>query len=228
MATITRGGLVSLTRELMDAVGSTRWSDDLIKQVLNTVYDAEWSNLLNGYQYYTFNQVSVPTDDAGQIPFSLLNSGSGDTAKNFYRILAINDGSVIYTETRFQDVPLATTTNYLPTYPRLFYIIDSKIQLLPVLSLKQLYVAFNYKPPALSDLSSDNVVVNYPDNCGIIIAAEAAAILLLRGAAETQAAANYKKLAADRREVMMDDIRRKTINPTRMAYPDLRYDWAGG
>lgn len=225
---ITRGGLVNLTRELMDAVGSTRWSDDTIKQVLNNTYDTEWSNILNAYPYYTFNQKQVTTDANGQILFTDLDTGSGDTQQHFYRVLSVNDGSVIYTETRFQDVPLATTTNYLPTYPRLYYVVDNKLQLLPVLSGKTIYIAVNYKPTALLDLSSDNVVLTYPENNHIVIAAEGAAALLLKGGAEVQAAMNYKKMADDNRDIMLDDLRRRTINPTRMAYPDLRYDWAGG
>jgi len=229
VATITRGGLISLTRQLMDAVGATdRWSDDFMKQVLNNTYDTEWSNILNAFPYYTFNQKSVTTDSNGQIAFTALDTGSGDTQQHFYRVLSVNDGSVIYTETRFQDVPLATTTNYLPTYPRLYYIVDSKLQLLPVDSGKSVYVAVNYKPTALLDLSSDNVVLTYPENNYIVIAAEAAAALLLKGGAEASAANNYKKMAAENREIMIDDLRRRSINPTRMAYPDLRYDWAGG
>jgi hypothetical protein len=228
MATITRGELVSLTRELMDAVGSTRWSDEIIKQILNNTYDTEWSNILNAYPYYTFTQKTVSTDESGQIPFTELDTGGGDTMQHFYRVLSVNDGSVIYTETRFQDVPLATTTNYLPTYPRLYYVIDQKLQLLPVLSAKTIYVAVNWKPTALLDLSSDSATINFPENNYIVLAAEAAAALLLKGGAEANAAANYKKLAADNREIILDDLRRRTINPTRMAYPDLRYDWAGG
>jgi len=27
---------------------------------------------------------------------------------------------------------------------------------------------------------------------------------------------------------LLDDLRRRTINPTQLAYPDQKYDWAGG
>jgi len=37
-----------------------------------------------------------------------------------------------------------------------------------------------------------------------------------------------KREAAEFRTTLLDDIRRKTINPTLMAYPDQKYDWAGG
>jgi hypothetical protein len=46
----------------MDAVGSTRWSDNTIKTVLNNVFDNEWSNILNAAPYYTFGLRQVTTD----------------------------------------------------------------------------------------------------------------------------------------------------------------------
>ena len=52
MATVTLGQLVTDTREYMDAVGSTRWSDATIKLVLNNVFDGEWSSILNAAPYY--------------------------------------------------------------------------------------------------------------------------------------------------------------------------------
>ena len=71
----------------------------------------------------------VTTDSNGVIAFASLNTGGGDSQQNFYRILSVSDGNVLYTQTRFQDVPLATTTNYLPTYPRLYYIVGEQVQI---------------------------------------------------------------------------------------------------
>jgi hypothetical protein len=56
----------------------------------------------------------------------------------------------------------------------------------------------------------------------------ASAQLLLKGGTEAAAAANLKALADDDRKTLLDDIRRMTINPTMMAYPDQKYDWSGG
>ena len=105
---VSRAELVTLTREAMDAVGSDRWSDSLIKSVLNVVYDDEWSNLLNASQYYTYGMRTVTTDANGVVAFTSLNNGAGDSQQNFYRILSVSDGNVLYGQTRFQDVPLAT------------------------------------------------------------------------------------------------------------------------
>jgi len=228
MPSVTLQQLVTDTREYMDAVGSTRWSDNTIKTVLNNVFDNEWSNILNAAPYYTFGLRQVTTDVNGQFAFTDLNAGSGDTQQNFYRVMSVSDGNVLYDQTRFQDVPLATTTNYLPTYPRLYYIIGQGVQILPVASGTGLYVGVNYKPTALLDLASDTSVVDYPDNCHLILVWNAAAQLLLKGGTEAAAAANLKALADDDRKTLLDDIRRYTINPTRMAYPDRKYDWSGG
>lgn len=225
---ITRGQLVSLTRDYMDATGSSRWSDDIIKTVLNGVHDEEWSDILNAAPQYTFQQLTVTTDSNGQIPFSSLNTGSGDTQRNFYRIISVSNGNVLYAQTEFQQVPLATTSNYLPNYPRLYYYVGNVIQILPVAAGMTMYIAVNYKPTPLLQLSSDNAMVEFPDNNETIMGISAAYKLLLKGGAEVQAASNYRKLADDERETMLNDLRRRTVNPTRMAYPDTRYDWAGG
>ena len=227
MPSVTRAQLVEQTREYMDAVGSTRWTDSFIQTILAQVYDEEWSNILNAAPYYTFQQLQLTTDANGQIPFSSLSTGSGDAQRDFYRILSVSDGNVLYDETAFQYVPLATTTNYLPTYPRLYYLVGTNVQILPVAAGTSLYIAVNYKPTALNDLSSDSVPIDFPDNNQGIITASAAAKLLLKGGAEVGAANNFRKLADEERQSMLDDLRRRTINPTRMAYPDQKYDWAG-
>ena len=228
MPQTTRAQLVEQTREYMDAVGSTRWTDSAIQTVLAQVYDEEWSNILNAAPYYTFQQLQLTTDVNGQIPYSSLNTGSGDNQKNFYRVLSVSDGNVLYDETQFQYVPLATTTNYLPTYPRLYYMVGENVQILPVASGTSIYIAVNFKPTALNDLSADSVPINFPPNSEGIIVAGAAAKLLLKGGAEVSAAANFRTLANEERQSMLDDLRRRTINPTRMAYPDQKYDWSGG
>lgn len=225
---VTRAQLVEYTREAMDAVGSDRWSDSLIKSVLNVVYDDEWSNLLNASQYYTYGMRTVTTDSNGVVAFSSLNDGGGDSQQNFYRILSVSDGNVLYSQTRFQDVPLATTTNYLPTYPRLYYIVGEQVQILPVASGTSLYIAVNYKPTSLSDLGSDSSTITFPLGGEWILANEAGSRLLNKGGAESNAAQVLRQEAASLRAGMLDDIRRRTINPTMLAYPDQKYDWAGG
>jgi hypothetical protein len=225
---ITRAQLVSDTREYMDAVGSDRWSDAFIKTVLNAVYDAEWSNILNAAPYYRFAMRQVTTDVNGQVALTSLNSGSGNSEQNFYRAMSVSDGNVLYSETRFQDVPLATTTNYLPSYPRMYYMTGEYLQALPVAFGVGLYVGVNYKPTALLDLSADTVTIDWPANSHLVLVYQGAYQLLQKGGAEASAAANLRRIADEERQALLDDLRRQTINPTRMAYPDLKYDWSGG
>jgi NaMN:DMB phosphoribosyltransferase len=125
-------------------------------------------------------------------------------------------------------VPLATTSNYLPTYPRLYYIAGQAVQALPVSSALGLYVGVNYKPTAIADLVGDASIIDYPANAHLVLVWQAAALLLLKGGTEAAAAANLKAMADDDRKSLLDDIRRMTINPTMMAYPDVKYDWSGG
>jgi len=226
--TVTKAQLIALTRETMDAVNSDRWSDATITTVLNSVYGDEWSNILNAQPYYTFSQRTVSTDANGQVAFSALSSGSGDAQQNFYRVLSVSDGNVLYTQTRFQDVPLATTTNYLPSYPRLFYTAGQALQVLPVASGTSLYVYVNYKPTSFNQLATDASVIDFPEGGELILANEAGASLLNKGGAESVAARVLRDEAQRQRAALLDDLRRYTIQPTMMAYPDQKYDWSGG
>lgn len=227
MALVSRGQLVSDIREYMDSVGSGRWSDTLIKAVANSVFDAEWSEILNAAPTYRFAQRSVTSDTSGQVAFSALNGGSGDSAQNWYRILAVSNGNVLYRETRFQDVPLGTTNTIQNTYDKMYYLVGETLQVLPATN-EALTISVNYKPTALLDLSSDNSTVEFPDNSHFILVWMSAAQLLLKGGAEAGAAAQLRALAESERAGMLNDIRRRSINPTLMAYPDVKYDWAGG
>ena len=224
---ITVTQLISDTRQFMDAAGSARWTDTLIKTVLDNVFDQEWSNILNAAPYYTFSSVTVTPNASGIIDLTSLDSGSGDTKKTAYRILGMNDGNYLYRETRFQDVPLATTTNYLPTYPRLFYRVGSQVQILPAATQPLLNITVNTKPPVITDLATDASTITFPPSNHLIVAYGAAASLLQKGGAEPEAAAILKRQADEDRASMLDDLRRMTINPTFMAYPDLSWEWAG-
>lgn len=224
---VTKSELLALTRQVMDAVGSSRWSDALITTVLNSVYDDEWSNLLNAAPYYTFQQLTVSADSNTRIPFSSLNTGTGNAQKLWYRILSVSDGNYLYSQTSFRDVPLATSSTYLPTYPRLYYVAGDYVQLLPLGTVSNAVVAVNYKPTPFNELA-DTDVLNFPDAQELILANEAGARLLNKGGAEAVAARTLRDEADLYRKSMLDDWRRRTTEPTRMLYPDSKYDWAGG
>jgi hypothetical protein len=228
MPQVTRDNLVSQTREYMDAVGSDRWSNDLITLVLDQVFDAEWSNILNAAPYYTFAQRNVNTDVNGRIPFTALSGGGGDNEENFYRLLSLSDGNRLYVQTRFNEVPLGTTSNYLPTWPKMFYQAGQTFQTLPVASGTPLIAFVNYKPTAIRDLLGGSSFVDFPPRAHLVVVYEAAANLLMKGGAESRQAADLKALAQQERAILLDDIRRTTTRPTEMLYPDTKFEWGGG
>lgn len=228
MATMTRGQLVTAIREYMDAAQSQRWSDATIISVANSVHDGEWSNILNAAPYYTFAQRSVTTDSQGRVLLTDLNGGSGDSQTNWYRILSVSDGTASYAPTEFAAVPTATLTqgNTL-AWGRQYYVAGAYLQLLPVSASLAATVFVNTKPTALRDLSSDNISVPFPEHSEYILVWQAAATLLLKGGTEAAAAAQLRALAQQERDTLLADIRRRTTQPTRLAYSDDRSDWAG-
>lgn len=223
----TRAQMIELTRQYMDAVGSERWSDSLITTVLGSVFDREWSNILSAAPYYTFATRSVTQDSNGQFTLASLDSGSGDSLQSMYRILNVSDGNSNYSETRYQDVPLATTANYYPMFGYAYYLAGTYVQCLPVASGVGMQVGVNYKPTNIADLSADSVAITFPNNAELLIVYHAAAELLNKGGAESTAAQTLLRMADTERADLLDDLRRRTINPTRMAYPDSRGDWGG-
>lgn len=227
MPAITRAQLMGDIRQFLDGETTVRWPDALVRAVATRVYDAEWSNILNAAPYYTFATYTVTTDADGKFPFSALNSGTGDAQKNFYRIMAMTDGSTTYTETRFQDVPLGVSTNYARYFDRLYYLVGSETQVLPPGASIALTVSVNYKPTSLNDLASDTSTITFPDTAHLIIAYQAASELMRKGGTESTAANVLQAMAAEEREKLLDDLRRRTIQPTRMAYSDARGDWVG-
>ena len=228
MPQVTRTQLVAQTREYMDAVGSDRWSDDIIQVVLDQVFDQEWSNVLNAAPYYTFAQRNVITDSQGRIPFTALNAGGGDSQENFYRLLSMSDGNRLYQQTSFNEVPLGTISNQIPTWPKMFYQAGQAFQTLPISSGVPVFAFVNWKPTAIRDLASGGSFVDFPPRAHLIVVYEAAANLLMKGGAESRQAADLKALAAQERASLLDDIRRTTTRPTEMMYPDSRFDWSGG
>jgi hypothetical protein len=227
MALVTRNQMVAVIREVMDAQDSIRWSESEVVRALNTVFDQEWSNILNAAPHYTFGLRSVTTDSVGRVAFSALDDGTGDTAERFYRILSVSDGNALYTQTAFERVPLSLTTNYLPQYPRLYYLVGSFVQTLPAGAFTGMQIAVNWKPPAPLDLSSGSIPLNFPENNELLLAYAAGAQLLNKGGTESVPARELTRMADAERASLLDDLRRRTINPTRMAYPDHNTDWAG-
>lgn len=224
---MTRDDLVTHTMDYMDATGSERWDTPIVLATLDNVYDTEWSNLLAASPYYRAATRSVTTDSTGAFALSALASGSGDSAQRFYRIITVADSNSVYDEVRFQDIPLALTSNYQPyQWDRLYYLLGENVQILPAGAVA-LSVTVNYKPPLLSSLSAGTVEPDFPAGSEMLLAWQAGAKLLLKGGAETQAASDLLALAKEARDRMLLDIYRRTINPMRVMPVDDARDWAG-
>jgi len=160
---ITVSQFITNTREVMDASLSSRWTDAFIKTVGGIVHGREYSSLLGANPYLKFATRTVTTDSNGQIAYTALDSGTGDTAQTHYRILSITDGFTVYRQTDFVAVPIATTTNYDSPYQKLWYDAGSYIQILPKTTGLSLTATVNYTPPRIDQLSSDSVTIDFPD-----------------------------------------------------------------
>ena len=225
--TITRSELVTLVREYADAVGSQRWSDDLILTVASSVCDDEWSNLLNAASYYTFAQRSSVTDSQGRILLSSLDSGAGDTAQYWYRIMSVTDATLQYAQMEYLDAPMLSDDVTWSWSRPAFYVAGDYLHIVPRTPNLSLRVTVNYKPTRLRQLSGGSAIVPFPDGHEMLLAYESAAQVLIKGGAESQAAGVLKAQAQDERASLLDDVRRRTTQPTFMMYPDRRGDWAG-
>jgi hypothetical protein len=216
-----------MTREYMDAVSATRWSDATIMAELADVFDSEWSGILAAAPYYRFGQRSVTTASTGLADLDDLDSGSGDSEERWFRILHVTDGTVTFPETEFARNPLATSTTNNGNAGKSYYLRGNELQILPA-SAVALTITVNHIPQGVADLAAGASVVVFPENSHSILAKEAASQLLMKGGAEMTAAEAWAKSAEKSRAAMLDQIRRRTMNPTRMAYPDHALDWAGG
>lgn len=223
----TRAQLMSNTREMMDATNSQRWSDAFVRTALGGVGSSEWQGILAANPYYRFAQRSVSAGSTGLFPYTDLNSGSGDSAQTWNRILAITDGnSIVYRQTDFMASPLATSSNYQSPSASLWYDAGTNVQVLPA-AAASLVVSINHTPPRIDQLSADNVTVDFPDGHESILWLEAGAYLLSKGGAENDAAQTLRAMAEQERQDMYAALARRSARPTFLGYGDTSGDWAG-
>ncbi len=230
---VTQTQFLANVRSFMDAEQSTRWSDALILAVAGLVANDEWAHLLNANRFYNFATISVTTDSQGRIPLSQLSTGTGDTAQNFYRVLAgPTDGNILWRETDFDYVPLGAQTNYQNPYEYLYYIAGGDnttgfLQLLPVQAGLALTVGINWRPVTIDQLAGGGSNINFPAGYEWIPTWVTAATCLLKGGAEAGAAQVLYSLADDARKTMLGDLGRKTTRPTLARYQDSPAAWGG-
>lgn len=226
---VTRAALTTLTRQCMNAVGSNQWSDAELQTWLGLASWQEWANLLNMNNQYYMQAITVTQDSNGQFNVSDLTTGSGDTAKYFYRVLTIAQPSTpigqiqfFYKEVRYKLFPNPQPNTSLPY---VWYRYGSKLQILPVSSGQQMTVTVNYRPPRVDQLSADNITVDFPDGYESLLAWRATELALNKGGSENPAAMIARQMAADIREPMLDDLGRQSTNPIVADAFDSPDDW---
>lgn len=224
----TRTQFIAAVRTVMDAASSARWSDTDITAIGGLTFNNEWSVILNTNPYYRTNNVqNLTTDSNGEIAISSLTTGSGDTQKTFYRILSgFTDGTVLYREVDFRNVPLGTSTNYQSPWDYLYYLDGSNFQLLPVTaSLSGLSVMVNWRPVQIDALAADSSTIDFPSGYEWLLAYQTGAVLLAKGGAETQATSDLMALAEEFRKSMLGYIGRLTTRPSSVQFQDLAMHW---
>ena len=219
---------IAATREFMDATNSPRWTDATIQTALGIASNREWSGILQANPYYRFSTLTVTTLAAGTLAYTSLSSGTGDSKQNWYRILAITDGSlIVYQQRTFLDNPLAASANSAFTiYDRFWYDAGSNLQIIPV-AATTLTVTVNWTPPRVDQLSGVGVTIDFPDGAEVILELEAAALLLSKGAAENEAAQTMRAMADQERLNLYSDITRRSARALHMGFSDRASSWGG-
>lgn len=222
----TRAQLVTLTEEAMDAVSSDRWGSTLKLQALSTVYGRGWRRILGANRAYRWARRSVTLDANGRTTVASLDSGSGDSAQRFYKLLAAAkvDTNQRYRVSDFMDDPLRTEVH--PTFPSFeVWRQGDDLQFTPVEAVS-VYCWVNHLPTLIKDLSGDGVAVTWPsDEYVPILAYEAGAFLLGKGGAEAGAAQMLTVLAEDLWGDLLADVARVSTDPLFVQASDSSADW---
>ncbi len=226
---MTGAQLISLTREIMNATGSNQWSDTTL---LTWCGQAQWklqADLLGINNTYYFNSTSQTQDSSGQFAVSSLTTGSGDTQKNFFRILTLSMPTTpvgqiqfYYRQAKYQDFPNPQPNTSLPY---VWYRIGANIQVLPIQAGQALTVAVNYRPPRVDQLSTTSVAVDFPSGYEELIAWWAASSALVKGGSETQAARDIRNTATEMRDNFLQEQGRQGTWPIVAGSFDVPEDW---
>lgn len=214
---MTRAQLTSMAREVADAVGSPRWSDSTIQSWLGLAQWQELGNLLNANRQYYMNVVQPYMDSNGRFLMSELTTGTGDSTKNFYRVLTMSQpntsaatAQVYYRKVNYEEYPNPQPSTSLPY---VWYDYGDEIQILPAVGGLQMNVVCNYRPARVDQLVADSSVVPFPDGYESLLALMAGARMLDKGGAEANAAAILRGEAEQIREQMLMDLGRRSTMP---------------
>lgn len=229
---MTVQNLIDLTRDIMNAVGSGQWSDAIVTQWIGTAHWAEYADLLNANRFYKMQQVNVTEDVNGQFTFASLTTGSGDTAKHFYRIITVaQPGSpasqimFYYRKATYDEFPNPQPNTSLPY---VYYRFGDNVQVLPVATGQGLTITTNWRPTKASNLTAPSVTVDFPDGYEEVIAWRAAVLALNKGGSESQAGQSLTAQYETLHDKFLLDLGREDTWPTYVRSSDMASDWGGG
>ena len=226
----TRAQLRTWVQRKMDAVGSTRWDTTAgatgeMDQLARGVFDSEWARILAANPYYTFNAVTLNSDaSTGRYPIASLTTGSGDSAKKFWRVLSFVCDTIPYQFVDYRDWSLAES---LGLSARVFWREGDNLMALPKQLSKSATITVNYFPTNIADLAGDGSTVTFPDGNEDILVLEWAAACLDKGGAEADTALRFRQQAETSRQDMLQDIARVTTRPQQMSYVDYAFEYGG-
>lgn len=223
----TRTQMIEMAREWADAVGSNRWSDTRIQEILSDVTDREWRNLLNVQnQLRLAPNVSFTSDANGRYAISGFNTGAGNDRIRLYRILGMTVDDIPYTEGKLNDRNnLLAEANDTRLYE--YWREGDNLVAFPRQATKVGKFWYNHIPIRIEDLAQDSDSIVWPDGYETIIGIYTAVEMLLKGGAESEAAADLRVLAGEKKAEMLLDLGRFSTSPITMKYTDDARDWGG-
>lgn len=215
---MTRDELVTLTEELLDAVGSQKFGTTLKLQVLGHVYDRGWRRILRAHPTYRWTQRTVTQDADGRALISALSTAD----ERFYRILgALSAEDESYRLLTVDPESYVAHERAERTLSRL----GDQLQFTPVDAGRVVTVTVSHLPKALADQASGALV--WPTDYELILAMEAAGALAAKGGTEIGPALHFKDQAEELWTELLAGIARPTGGPVTLGFSDTAAEWGG-
>jgi hypothetical protein len=223
MSDYTRDVLLAAADEEAEATGSSRWSSTLKLQRLDWVFAREWRKILAANPTYRWG-LRTPTATSGAtILYTTLDSGAADTLERFSKVLAVAREGTLYEESRFEDHPLLTLEGAGPVYR--WWPEGDHLALPASDANAAMRVWVSHTPQKPSALANGSSVVTFPRDYSGVLVYELAASLLGKGGAETDLAIELKGFAQEIRAEMLDEISRRSTQPTFIRPVDSDAGW---
>lgn len=208
-----------------DAYGSPRWNYDIGGEVdlwIGATMDEEWRRILDASAYYRVRRVTITSDAAGYYNISDLSTAT----QRLNKVIAFTVDNIVYEETTVKKYVLAPTYNSaVPQY--LWWFEGEQIFAMPIQASKAAIVLINHIPPRYENIAAEADTVTWPDGYEQVLVWSAAAKLLDKGGVESGPAVALKMNAAQARDDMLTDLKRRSLAPGKMLYADSSMEWAG-